>query len=320
MAVSKRLRYEILRRDDHTCRYCGARAPEVVLTVDHVIPSALGGSDDPSNLVTACQPCNSGKTSSSPDAPVVADVAADALRWSAAMKQAAAQQAADLKAAEEMGAAFYDDWTNWHVGDGESRITFEDQLPSDWQNTIETWRRLGITQEELTHAIRRTMTKPKLKARSLWPYTCGVIWRTLDRRQEMAKALLDAPTPQPEPVEELAETVDDPNDLLDVVPSAELLNADQIARWCELVEQCPDLTALYTDGCRLAEAAQDHYPDIDFIEVWYGYPRFKGRFGEGLKHRLTAISREHDFSISDEHIAYQSLVSALRWAWLRVAA
>lgn len=33
MAVSKRLRYEILRRDDHACRYCGDRAPDVKLTV-----------------------------------------------------------------------------------------------------------------------------------------------------------------------------------------------------------------------------------------------------------------------------------------------
>ncbi|AWN05089.1 HNH endonuclease [Gordonia phage Easley] len=38
MAVSKRLRYEILRRDNHTCRYCGATAPDVPLTVDHVVP------------------------------------------------------------------------------------------------------------------------------------------------------------------------------------------------------------------------------------------------------------------------------------------
>lgn len=28
MAVSKRTRYEVLRRDNHACRYCGARAPE----------------------------------------------------------------------------------------------------------------------------------------------------------------------------------------------------------------------------------------------------------------------------------------------------
>lgn len=31
--ISKRLRYEILRRDDHQCRYCGATAPHTPLTV-----------------------------------------------------------------------------------------------------------------------------------------------------------------------------------------------------------------------------------------------------------------------------------------------
>ncbi|MYR30536.1 MULTISPECIES: HNH endonuclease [unclassified Streptomyces] len=63
MAVSKRLRYEILRRDKHTCRYCGAHAPDVPLRVDHVLPVALGGSDHPSNLATSCDPCNNGKSS-----------------------------------------------------------------------------------------------------------------------------------------------------------------------------------------------------------------------------------------------------------------
>ena len=40
MAVSKRLRYEVLRRDNHTCRYCGAQAPDVKLTVDNMAPYA----------------------------------------------------------------------------------------------------------------------------------------------------------------------------------------------------------------------------------------------------------------------------------------
>ena len=38
MAVSKRTRYEVLRRDNHACRYCGASAPDAKLTVDHVLP------------------------------------------------------------------------------------------------------------------------------------------------------------------------------------------------------------------------------------------------------------------------------------------
>src|SRR4051812_40636672 len=75
MAVSKRLRYEILRRDNHACRYCGATAPDVKLNVDHVIPQSLGGSDKPDNLVPPCADCNAGKTSSLPNAMPAADVA-----------------------------------------------------------------------------------------------------------------------------------------------------------------------------------------------------------------------------------------------------
>lgn len=59
--VSARTRFEIFKRDDFTCRYCGRRTPEVVLEVDHVIPRCEGGSNDPLNLVTSCWECNRGK-------------------------------------------------------------------------------------------------------------------------------------------------------------------------------------------------------------------------------------------------------------------
>ncbi|MER6534357.1 HNH endonuclease [Streptomyces sp900105755] len=88
MAVSKRLRYEILRRDNHACRYCGATAPGAKLNVDHVIPQALGGNDKPDNLVTSCADCNAGKTSSMPGAMVVADVDQDTFRRAAELKRA----------------------------------------------------------------------------------------------------------------------------------------------------------------------------------------------------------------------------------------
>ena len=84
MTVSRRLRFEIFRRDDYTCKYCGASpavTKDVELTVDHVIPVTLGGGDEPTNLATACQPCNAGKSSIPPDAELVEDVASDALRW-----------------------------------------------------------------------------------------------------------------------------------------------------------------------------------------------------------------------------------------------
>lgn len=39
------------------CHYCGTPAD----TVDHLIPKSQGGTDDPTNLVPACRPCNSAK-------------------------------------------------------------------------------------------------------------------------------------------------------------------------------------------------------------------------------------------------------------------
>ena len=60
-AISKRVRFEVFKRDRFKCVYCGAATPSVVLEVDHVIPVAEGGSNDISNLVTACKPCNQGK-------------------------------------------------------------------------------------------------------------------------------------------------------------------------------------------------------------------------------------------------------------------
>lgn len=68
MALSARLRYEILRRDGFRCQACGASPSEqpIELHVDHVVPLALGGTDDATNLQALCQACNLGKGSTSP--------------------------------------------------------------------------------------------------------------------------------------------------------------------------------------------------------------------------------------------------------------
>ena len=88
MAVSKRTRFEVLRRDNYACWYCGS--DEGKLTIDHVTPVVLGGSDDPSNLVACCVDCNAGKSSSAPDADLVAEVDEDAARWARARERALA--------------------------------------------------------------------------------------------------------------------------------------------------------------------------------------------------------------------------------------
>ncbi len=61
-ALSKRVRFEVFKRDGFKCQYCGAHPPNVVLECDHIIPVSEGGSDDMDNLVAACFSCNRGKS------------------------------------------------------------------------------------------------------------------------------------------------------------------------------------------------------------------------------------------------------------------
>ena len=59
--ISKKLRFEIFKRDSFTCQYCGKKAPDVVLEIDHIKPVASGGDNTLLNLVTSCYECNHGK-------------------------------------------------------------------------------------------------------------------------------------------------------------------------------------------------------------------------------------------------------------------
>ena len=59
--LSSAQRFAVLARDKFTCRYCGAKAPDTVLHVDHIHPVADGGTNEPENLVAACGSCNLGK-------------------------------------------------------------------------------------------------------------------------------------------------------------------------------------------------------------------------------------------------------------------
>lgn len=56
-------RQNIYKRDGNRCQYCGGRD---YLTLDHVLPKSRGGKDTWTNLVTACQKCNTVKGDRTP--------------------------------------------------------------------------------------------------------------------------------------------------------------------------------------------------------------------------------------------------------------
>ena len=67
------IRWKVLKRDDFTCQYCGRKAPNVELHVDHKVPRGFSGVTwdfgdgkrigvwDEDNLITSCRDCNLGK-------------------------------------------------------------------------------------------------------------------------------------------------------------------------------------------------------------------------------------------------------------------
>lgn len=182
MSISRRLRYEILRRDEFRCRYCGATSADTRLTVDHVIPEALGGPTEPSNLVTACADCNSGKTSSAPDAAIVDDVAADAARWARAIRQVAAEEEAREQRLDAIIADFDERWEDWHYGTMKSSVP----RPAAWSESVRTFLVSGLDFDTLVRLMTGAMGADRIAPDQTWRYFCGMCWRTIRRRQEEA--------------------------------------------------------------------------------------------------------------------------------------
>jgi len=185
MGVSRRLRFEVLRRDGHVCRYCGARSPEVKLVVDHVVPEALGGRTEPANLVTSCEPCNSGKTSTAPDSVLVEDVASDALRWSRAISAAAAQMLADQEVRDEGAATFERRWN-------ESRSW---TLPPDWRASVDRFLSAGLPMPVLLACLDKAVANKNIAYSDTFRYMCGIAWKKVTELQEAARRQLGDTAP-----------------------------------------------------------------------------------------------------------------------------
>lgn len=60
-SLSKKLRFDVFKRDCFACQYCGRSAPDVTLHVDHITPVAEGGKNEITNLISSCVECNLGK-------------------------------------------------------------------------------------------------------------------------------------------------------------------------------------------------------------------------------------------------------------------
>ena len=179
MPVSKALRFEILRRDRHRCTYCGAQAPNAKLHVDHVIPESLGGSDQPSNLTTACEDCNSGKAGRMIDETTITPVDQRAIKWAHAMRQAIEERQADQQVVDRIGEVFRDEWNAWEP---------TPELPGDFASSVANFMRYGLDWNTILELVHVTMNSP---ARDKFRYFCGCCRRRLTDIQQRALEILE---------------------------------------------------------------------------------------------------------------------------------
>lgn len=181
MAITKRTRFEVLRRDEHTCQYCGAKAPDVVLQIDHVVPMALGGSDKPDNLVTACKDCNAGKTSIAPDAPIVQKLSAEASAYALGMMDKMTRFREDVESLDDYVDEFLAVWENWGSGEGDERTTVP--LPPEYRMSLFKWKQMGIPVSVFALAIPTAMTRTTVKRPDKFSYMAGIVWNMVNQRE-----------------------------------------------------------------------------------------------------------------------------------------
>ncbi|GDZ04288.1 HNH endonuclease [Bifidobacterium pseudocatenulatum] len=177
MAVNKRLRFEVLRRDGYACHYCHCK--DIPLTVDHVVPQALGGRDEAENLVACCMECNSGKSSINPDEPLVAQVSEEATRFHRLLKIAIEDKRVSLEDERAYCDNVLDMW--------ESITSLDDEhcfpLPDSWRSSARYWAHIDVPDEYLRYAFEIAREKcdmkrlPRYKA---FNYASGIIGNLLD--------------------------------------------------------------------------------------------------------------------------------------------
>lgn len=176
MAVSRSLRFQVLRRDGHRCHYCGATAAEAKLTVDHVTATALGGTDTADNLVTACEPCNGGKSATPADAALVAQVQERDTQFRAAVEVVTEED----RRARWFAEAFLD---AWDLG----------ELPPGWRRTIDAYRQQGLTSDAWDDIVAIARNKANLD--DPFRYCCGIARNQVKKiQQEAARQMATAPS------------------------------------------------------------------------------------------------------------------------------
>ena len=165
-AIGKKLRFEVFKRDEFSCVYCGATPPAVVLQIDHIHPVAEGGSNHIDNLITSCQPCNIGKG---------ANLLSNIPQSLKDKSNAIAEQEAQLKGYYEIVQKQQDriEAEMWRIADIIESGSPQNGMNRDWLQSIKRFlNTLGFF--EVKEAAEIARAKYKYGGKKAFLYFCGV--------------------------------------------------------------------------------------------------------------------------------------------------
>ena len=96
------------------------------------------------------------------------------------MRLAADIQARNRASMREYCTKFYDAWGNDYA------------LPNDWETSLEHWFTLGIEIELIIDCVWKAFDARGVDWR--WKYFCGIVWRRINERQQIARDLFAGET------------------------------------------------------------------------------------------------------------------------------
>lgn len=170
-ALSARTRFEIFKRDKFICQYCGAHPPAVILHVDHIKAVANGGTNAITNLVTACERCNLGKSA------VPLEFTRRTLK---AESQEIAEREAQLHGYHEIVEAQRNrlEQQAWDIAE----ILYPDCKSTSLQRSILTSIKRFLEQLDyysVLDAMEMAVARIDDSQYAVFRYFCGICWRTI---------------------------------------------------------------------------------------------------------------------------------------------
>lgn len=167
-AISKKVRFEIFKRDGFICQYCGSHPPQAILHVDHIVPVVEGGGNEDTNLVTSCDQCNLGKSANS----------LESIPSSLSVRAAeVADREAQLRGYSEIMTAQREriESDAWDVADMFIERFREDGIRKDWLQSIKMFIE-KIGHHECMRAMDIATSRKPYNKKTCFSYFCGICW------------------------------------------------------------------------------------------------------------------------------------------------